>query len=252
MNERWHAGMVASSDDALRAWQFGRTGYPRVDAGMRELWATGYVPNYMRHVVAGFLIEYLNVDWRHGQLAFHDTSRDADVAIQGLHVAERRPQRHGPVELRHAPGVRRQVRGPARARTSGGGAPSWRVCRGNSFTARGKRRRRRWRRRASRWEGTIPNESCRPGGRQAKVAQGGRRRSKGAPGVRAPGRERGAAAAANPGCSDGSLHHSGGLQDDERGGGDSADGGGAVGRVAAATAGSDVARSTTPRRSARG
>ena len=76
--------MVASSDDALRAWQFGQTGYPLVDAGMRELWATGYVPNYVRHVVAGFLIEYLNVDWRHGQLWFHDTLVDADVAIQGF------------------------------------------------------------------------------------------------------------------------------------------------------------------------
>ena len=82
--KRWHAGMVASSDDALRAWQFGQTGYPLVDAGMRELWATGYVPNYVRHVVAGFLIEYLNVDWRHGQLWFHDTLVDADVAIQGF------------------------------------------------------------------------------------------------------------------------------------------------------------------------
>ena len=55
-----------------------------MDAGMRELWATGYVPNYVRHVVAGFLIEYLNVDWRHGQLWFHDTLVDADVAIQGF------------------------------------------------------------------------------------------------------------------------------------------------------------------------
>ena len=40
------------------------------------------MPNYTRHVVAGFLIEYLNVDWRHGQLWFHDTLVDADVAIQ--------------------------------------------------------------------------------------------------------------------------------------------------------------------------
>ena len=39
-----------------------------MDMRMQELWATGYVPNYVRHVVAGFLIEYLNVDWRHGQL----------------------------------------------------------------------------------------------------------------------------------------------------------------------------------------
>ena len=49
---------------------------------MRELWITGYIPNYMRHVVAGFLIEFLSIDWRHGELWFHDTLVDADVAIQ--------------------------------------------------------------------------------------------------------------------------------------------------------------------------
>ena len=67
-----------------RAWQRGETGYPLVDAAMRELWITGYIPNYMRHVVAGFLIEFLGVDWRHGQLWFHDTLVDADVAIQAF------------------------------------------------------------------------------------------------------------------------------------------------------------------------
>ena len=40
--------------------------------------------NYMRHVTAGFLIEYLNFDWRHGQLWYHDTLVDADVAIQAM------------------------------------------------------------------------------------------------------------------------------------------------------------------------
>ena len=53
-----------------------------MDAAMRELWITGYIPNYMRHVVAGFLIEFLSIDWRHGELWFHDTLVDADVAIQ--------------------------------------------------------------------------------------------------------------------------------------------------------------------------
>ena len=48
---RWGAFMRASADPALRAWQRGETGYPLVDAAMRELWITGYIPNYMRHVV---------------------------------------------------------------------------------------------------------------------------------------------------------------------------------------------------------
>eukprot|EP00729_Bicosta_minor_P016163 gene16163-16923_t len=48
---------------------------------MRQLWAWGWMPNYMRHVVAGFLVEFLNLDWRHGERWFHDTLVDADVAI---------------------------------------------------------------------------------------------------------------------------------------------------------------------------
>jgi deoxyribodipyrimidine photolyase len=57
------------------------TGFPLVDAAMRQLWAWGWMPNYMRHVVAGFLVEFLNMDWRHGERWFHDTLVDADVAI---------------------------------------------------------------------------------------------------------------------------------------------------------------------------
>jgi deoxyribodipyrimidine photolyase len=66
----------------LRKWQEGKTGFPLVDAAMRQLWCVGYMPNYLRHVVAGFLIEYLNMDWKHGFKWFHDTLVDADVAIQ--------------------------------------------------------------------------------------------------------------------------------------------------------------------------
>ena len=84
VRRRWDVFAPCSNDANLRAWQRGITGYPLVDAAMRELWITGYIPNYMRHVVAGFLIEYLNIDWRHGQLWFHDTLVDADVAIQGF------------------------------------------------------------------------------------------------------------------------------------------------------------------------
>ena len=49
---------------------------------MRELVATGWLPNYLRQLVAGFLIEFLHVDWRHGQLFFHDVLVDADVAVR--------------------------------------------------------------------------------------------------------------------------------------------------------------------------
>ena len=66
--------------DLLRAWQRGRTGYPLVDAGMRELWETGYMHNRVRMVVASFLVKHLLIDWRHGRDWFWDTLVDADLA----------------------------------------------------------------------------------------------------------------------------------------------------------------------------
>ncbi|WP_049127185.1 cryptochrome/photolyase family protein, partial [Burkholderia cenocepacia] len=58
---------------ALRAWQRGRTGYPLVDAGLRELWTTGWMHNRVRMVVASFLIKHLLIDWRAGEAWFRDT-----------------------------------------------------------------------------------------------------------------------------------------------------------------------------------
>jgi len=62
----------------IRAWQQGRTGYPLVDAGMRQLWATGWMHNRVRMVTASFLIKHLLVDWREGEKWFWDTLVDAD------------------------------------------------------------------------------------------------------------------------------------------------------------------------------
>ena len=64
----------------LEAWQKGCTGIPLVDAGMRELWATGIVHNRVRMVVASFLIKNLLIDWRRGEEWFWDTLVDADEA----------------------------------------------------------------------------------------------------------------------------------------------------------------------------
>ncbi|KAG7216105.1 hypothetical protein INR49_007857 [Caranx melampygus] len=68
----------------LKAWQRGRTGYPLVDAAMRQLWLTGWMNNYMRHVVASFLIAYLHLPWQEGYCWFQDTLVDADVAIDAM------------------------------------------------------------------------------------------------------------------------------------------------------------------------
>jgi deoxyribodipyrimidine photo-lyase len=70
-----------SSDlEALGAWQKGLTGYPIVDAGMRELWATGTMHNRVRMVVASFLVKHLLIPWQEGERWFWDTLVDADIA----------------------------------------------------------------------------------------------------------------------------------------------------------------------------
>ena len=64
----------------LKAWQTGQTGYPLVDAGMRELWQTGYMHNRVRMVAASFLVKHLRIHWREGERWFWDTLLDADLA----------------------------------------------------------------------------------------------------------------------------------------------------------------------------
>jgi deoxyribodipyrimidine photo-lyase len=64
----------------LNAWQRGRTGYPFVDAGMRELWQTGWMHNRVRMIAASFLVKHLRIDWRQGEVWFWDTLLDADLA----------------------------------------------------------------------------------------------------------------------------------------------------------------------------
>ncbi|MEQ1498803.1 MAG: deoxyribodipyrimidine photo-lyase [Novosphingobium sp.] len=72
----WRSGPKAEAD--LTAWQQGRTGYPIVDAGMRQLWHSGWMHNRVRMIVASFLIKHLLIDWRRGEQWFWDTLLDAD------------------------------------------------------------------------------------------------------------------------------------------------------------------------------
>jgi len=71
----WHHDM-----EALRRWQQGMTGFPIIDAGMRELWHTGYMHNRVRMMVASFLTKDLLIDWRVGAEWFWHTLLDADLA----------------------------------------------------------------------------------------------------------------------------------------------------------------------------
>ena len=65
---------------ALKAWQEGMTGYPYIDAGMRQLWHTGWMHNRVRMAVASFLVKDLLIPWRDGAKWFWDTLLDADLA----------------------------------------------------------------------------------------------------------------------------------------------------------------------------
>ncbi len=73
---RWREGAEAEAD--LVAWQRGETGYPIVDAGMRQLWAIGWMHNRVRMITASFLIKHLLVDWRRGEEWFWDCLVCAD------------------------------------------------------------------------------------------------------------------------------------------------------------------------------
>ncbi len=68
----------------LRAWRRGRTGYPIVDAGLRQLWTTGWMHNRVRMIVASFLVKHLRLPWQEGAAWFWDTLVDADLASNTL------------------------------------------------------------------------------------------------------------------------------------------------------------------------
>ena len=76
------------SDPAVKAdfsaWTKGRTGYPIVDAGMRQLWATGWMHNRVRMIAASFLVKHLLIDWREGEKWFWDTLVDADYGSNSV------------------------------------------------------------------------------------------------------------------------------------------------------------------------
>lgn len=78
----WRGGAAADRD--LKAWQQGKTGYPIIDAGMRQLWTTGWMHNRVRMITASFLIKHLLIDWRIGEQWFWDTLVDADYASNAV------------------------------------------------------------------------------------------------------------------------------------------------------------------------
>ncbi|TDY00921.1 cryptochrome/photolyase family protein [Thiohalophilus thiocyanatoxydans] len=83
-DQRFNHVKWKTSKKLLQAWQQGRTGYPLVDAGMRELWQTGYMHNRVRMIVASFLTKNGMVHWKKGAEWFWDTLVDADLAANSM------------------------------------------------------------------------------------------------------------------------------------------------------------------------
>ena len=79
-NDRFDAFPWEASGRNFALWTRGRTGYPIVDAGMRQLWHHGWMHNRVRMITASFLIKHLMIDWRRGEKWFRDTLVDADAA----------------------------------------------------------------------------------------------------------------------------------------------------------------------------
>lgn len=84
LDRRFERFQWSSDASQLRAWQRGRTGIPIVDAGMRQLWATGWMHNRVRMIVASFLVKNLRIHWLEGARWFWDTLVDADLAANTL------------------------------------------------------------------------------------------------------------------------------------------------------------------------
>ena len=84
LDERFASFPWRQDPAALRAWQRGETGIPLVDAGMRQLWSTGWMHNRVRMIVASFLTKNLLLNWQQGARWFWDTLVDADLASNSL------------------------------------------------------------------------------------------------------------------------------------------------------------------------
>jgi deoxyribodipyrimidine photo-lyase len=80
LDKRFRKMPWSKSEKNFDAWTRGQTGVPMVDAGMRQLWTTGWMHNRVRMIVASYLIKHLAIHWRRGEAWFWDTLVDADLA----------------------------------------------------------------------------------------------------------------------------------------------------------------------------
>ena len=155
---RHYAAHAWSADAAhrLRAWQRGMTGYPMVDAGMRCLYATGWMHQSVRMVAASFLVEFLGVSWVDGARWFHETLVDADVAINSMMWQNAGRSGIDQWNFVLSPETGSQDPSGAFCRRWLRSSPG---CPANGSIHRGSRRRTCWRRRASHSAETTPSGS---------------------------------------------------------------------------------------------
>ena len=145
--------------DAEQAWQDGRTGYPVVDAGMRQLQAEGFMHNRARMIVASFLTKDLYLDWRVGARHFLDHLLDGDIANNNLNwqwvagtgtdtnpnrvfnptVQGKRFDPDGDYVRRYVPELPRSRTAPSRSRPQGPRAPTTTRSRSSTTTRRSPR-----------------------------------------------------------------------------------------------------------------
>ena len=80
LNRKFDSFPWDNNEELIRSWKLGKTGYPIVDAGMKELWETGYMHNRVRMIVGSFLVKNLLSHWNYGRDWFNDCLVDADLA----------------------------------------------------------------------------------------------------------------------------------------------------------------------------
>ena len=136
-NRRAPLGKSAAA--ALTAWHKGRTGYPIVDAGLRQLWVLGWMHNRVRMVAASFLTKHLLVPWQDGEAWFWDTLVDADLANNA--ASWQWVAGSGADAAPYFPHLQLRPAGPPnsmhRAIMSVAGCPSWGGCRPSTSTRPG-------------------------------------------------------------------------------------------------------------------
>ena len=131
---------MPEADARFAAWAEGRTGYPIVDAGLRQLLGEAWVHNRVRMITASFLVKDLHLDWRRGARHFMRHLQDGDLASNnhGWQWVAGTGTDAAPYVRIFNPVAQGTALRPRRPTTSGDGSPSWPTSRAPPSTSRGR------------------------------------------------------------------------------------------------------------------